>query len=77
MSPDSCNFPGGSVVKNPHANEGVVVLSREDPLEEGWQPTPIFLPSRLQSMGSQRVRLSNYTSMCRFLPLPIYKKVKH
>ena len=40
-------------------------LGQEDPLEKGWQPTPVFLPWRipwtekpggLQSMGSQRVR---------------------
>ena len=36
-------------------------LGQEDPLEEGWQPTPVLLPGeshgqRLQSMGSQRVR---------------------
>ena len=24
MSPDSCSFPGASVLKNPRANEGVV-----------------------------------------------------
>jgi len=39
-------------------------LGREDPLEEEWQPTPIFFlenppqtgkPGRLQSIGSQRV----------------------
>ena len=43
----------------------VLSLGWEDPLEKGWQPTPIFLPKespwtdqpgRLQSMGSQRVR---------------------
>ena len=36
-------------------------LGWDDPLEEAWQPTPIFLenpteePGGLQSMGSQRV----------------------
>ena len=40
-------------------------LGWEDPLEEGWQSMPVFLPGEspwteepggLQSMGSQRVR---------------------
>ena len=40
-------------------------LGWEDPLEEGMQPTPVFLPGEspwteepggLQSMGSQRVK---------------------
>ena len=43
----------------------VLSLGSEDPLEEGIQPTPVFLPGespwteepgRLQSKGSQRVR---------------------
>ena len=41
----------------------VASLGREDPLEEAWAPTPVFLPGKspwteepggLQSMGSQR-----------------------
>ena len=33
------------VVKNPPANaEGIREMGQEDPLEEGIQPTPIFLP---------------------------------
>ena len=54
-------------VKNPPAIEPTWVqsLGWEDPLEEGMATTPVFLPgeslwiqepSRLQSMGSQRVR---------------------
>ena len=35
-------FPGGSDGKESACNVGV--LYWEDPLEEGWQPTPIFLP---------------------------------
>ena len=35
-------FPGGSDGKESACNMGV--LCWEDPLEEGWQPTPIFLP---------------------------------
>ena len=43
----------------------ILSLGQEDPLEEEWQPTPVFLPGlipwtakpgRLQSMGLQRVR---------------------
>ena len=41
-------FPGGSAVKNPPAMQElqetqVRSLGREDPLEEAWQPTPVFL----------------------------------
>ena len=35
------------VVKNPPANAG-----REDPLEEGMQPTPIFLPGESHGQRS-------------------------
>ena len=55
------------MVKNPPAIQETWVRSQgqEDPLEEGMQPTPVFLPgespwaeepARLQSMGLQRVR---------------------
>ena len=55
------------LVKNPPAmwDAWVLSLGSEDPLEEGIQPTPVFLPGeslwteepgRLQSKGSQRVR---------------------
>ena len=54
------------LVKNPPAMQEALVLflGREDPFEEGMATTPVFLPgespwieepSRLQSMGSQRV----------------------
>ena len=41
-------FPGGSAVKNPSAVQkmqetSVWSLAQEDPLEEGLQPTPVFL----------------------------------
>ena len=44
-------FPGGSVVKNLLASAGdarmqVRSLGGEDPLEEEWQPTPVFLPGK-------------------------------
>ena len=59
-------FPSGSVVKDlPVMQEAQVQsLGKEDPLEEAWQPTPVFLPGEshgqgkpggLQSMGLQRV----------------------
>ena len=39
-------FPGGSNIKNlPKIQETQVPsLGWEDPLEEEWQPTPVFLP---------------------------------
>ena len=52
------------MVKNPPAVQETQVrsLRQEDPLEEGWQPTPVFLPGEslwtedpLQSMGLHRV----------------------
>ena len=54
------------MVKNLPAMQETLVrcLSQEDPLEEEWQPIPVFLPGespwteepgRLQSMGLQRV----------------------
>ena len=59
-------FPGGSVVKDPPAIQETRVppLVGEDPLEEGtathssvlaWRIPRTEEPSRLQSMGSQRV----------------------
>ena len=62
-------FPGGSRVKNPSAMKElqetwVQFLGREDPLEEVmvthfsilvWRIPWTKKPSRLQSMGSQRV----------------------
>ena len=58
-------FPGGSVVKNPPANEQtrVSALGREDPLEKemetyssilAWKIPRTVEPVRLQSMGWQR-----------------------
>ena len=55
------------LVKNPPAmwETKVQSLDWEDPLEEAWQPTPVFFPGEskwteepggLQSMGLQRVR---------------------
>ena len=54
------------VKKLPAMQETLVrFLDREDPLEEGMAPTPVFLPGEspwieeprgLQSMGLQRVR---------------------
>ena len=62
-------FPGGSMVKNPPANEGdksSIPGSGISPGEGRGNPTPVFLPGkshgqrsqpgRLQSMGLQRVR---------------------
>ena len=60
------------MVKNPPAMQETWVrsLGWKDPLEEGMQPSPVFLlgispwteePSRLQSMGSQRVRHDGVT----------------
>jgi len=54
-------------VKNPPAMQETPVpsLFQEDPLEKGWQPTPVFLPGESpwteepggpQSTGLQRVR---------------------
>ena len=62
-------FPSGSAVKNLHAVQEpqetwVQSLRQEGPLEEKWQPTPVFLlgespwteePGGQQSMGLQRV----------------------
>ena len=45
------------MVKNPLANarderDVVQSLVREDPLEEAWQPTPIFLPGKFHGQRS-------------------------
>ena len=57
--------PVAQTVNNPPAMWETWSLGWEDPLEEGWQPTPVFLPGespwtempgRLQSLGSQRIR---------------------
>ena len=39
------DFPGGSVVKNVPAMKDTQVqsLGWDNPLEEAWQPTPVFL----------------------------------
>ena len=63
----SCSLACGTLVKNLPAlwETWVRSLGWEDPLEEGMEPTPVFLPGEsswteepggLQSMGSQRVR---------------------
>ena len=39
-------FPGGSVVKNPSANEDVGSIPRSGPGRSNWQPTPVFLPGK-------------------------------
>ena len=59
-------------------------LGQEDPLEEAWQPTPVFLPGEsswteepggLQFMGSRRVgqdgttKHSKYNTSNNYLPL--------
>ena len=51
-------FPGGSEVKNPPAMQEAQVwsLDQEDPLEEGRQPTPVFLPG--ESHGQSLVGYS-------------------
>ena len=60
-------LPGGSVVKNPPANAGDMVLSlgQEDPLEKemathssilAWEIPQRETHGRLQFMGSQRVK---------------------
>ena len=43
---DIMGFPGGSDGKESAWSEGDLAqsLGREDPLEEGWQTTPVFLP---------------------------------
>ena len=47
-------FPGYSVAKNlPAMQESCVwSLDQEDPLEEAWQLTPIFLPGKSQGLRS-------------------------
>ena len=46
----SCRgFSGDSVVKNLPVKQEMWVgsLGQEDPLEEEWQPTPVFLPGKI------------------------------
>ena len=62
----SQGFPGGSVVKNPPANDRTCRFDpwiRKIPWRRKWQPTPVILawniswaedPGRLQSMGLQK-----------------------
>ena len=50
-------FPGGSVVKNPPANEGDLGLIPglgRFLLRRKWQPSPVFLPEK--SNGQRRLR---------------------
>ena len=51
--------PVAQLIKNPPAMQETLVqfLGREDPLEKGRLPTPVFWPREFhgQSMGSQRV----------------------
>ena len=65
--PSILGLPWGSDYKESTHNAGDLSLipGWEDPLEEGMQPTPVFLPGEsswtekpggLQSMGSQTVR---------------------
>ena len=56
-SPYVTGFPSGSAVKNlPAVQEPqetwVQSLRREDPLEEKWQPTPVFLPGESHGQRS-------------------------
>ena len=50
--------PGASLVaqmvKNPPAMQETWVhsLGQEDPLEKGWQPTPVFLPGEFHGQRS-------------------------
>ena len=53
----SRGFPSGAVVKNLPASvgdvqTGVWSLGWEDPLEEGMQPTPVFLPGESRGQRS-------------------------
>ena len=55
--------PGGSAVKNPLAMQEtqetrVQSLGREEPLEKGMQPTPVFLPGESRGQRS----LAGYSS---------------
>ena len=47
-------LPGHSVVKNclPLPEKRVQSLGWEDPLEEEWQPTPVFLPGKPHAQRS-------------------------
>ena len=55
---NAMGLPSGSVTKNPTATQEmqdtqVQFLGWEDPLEEGMQSTPIFLPG--ESHGQRRL----------------------
>ena len=49
-------FPGGSVVKNPPANQcrrhGLDLCVRKIPWKRKWQPTPVFLPRKSRGQRS-------------------------
>ena len=71
----SPGFLGAASGKEPPTNAGDIrdvgsILGQEDPMEEGMQPTPVFLPGespwieepgRLQSIGLQRVATTEMT----------------
>ena len=60
QSRENRGFPGGSVVMNLPANAGEagevgsIPGTGKIPWRRKWQPTPVFLLSGLQSMGSQK-----------------------
>ena len=47
-------FTGGSLIKNLPTNAGDVgsIRGQDDPLEQGMQPTPAFLPGDSDRRGS-------------------------
>ena len=53
---DNTDFPGGSVVKNPLANEEDMVSvpesGRSIPWRREWLPTPVFLPGKFHGQRS-------------------------
>ena len=66
------------MVKNPPELQKTWVQSPgwEDPLEEGWQPTPVFLPGEspwtdepggLRSLRSQRVDVTEWLSIAQHM----------
>ena len=59
QSRENKGFPVCSVVRNLPANAGEAEMgsipgSGKIPWRRKWQPTPVFLPGGLQSMGSQK-----------------------
>ena len=64
------------MVKSPPEMQKIQVrsLGREDPLEKGWQPTPVFLPGEFHGqrslMGSQTVRHDRATNANNGLWMP-------